>query len=117
MPLGTVASINMMKVNGNDYGKYEKMESEIFKPMHQRDVDNGVRANWGLCRIMAPYGSDTYASHITVDMYKNYDQWLNPPKVEEGPELTADQQKQINDGIATRDMKYGYIATLIDSRK
>lgn len=117
MPLGTVAAINMMKVNGNDYGKYEKMESEIFKPIHQRSVENGARANWGLLRIMAPYGSDTYASHITVDMYKNWDQWFNPPTAEDGPEFTEDQQKQMSDGIATRDMKYVYIATLIDSKK
>ena len=117
MPIGTIASINMMKVEANNFGKYEKMESEVFKPFHQRDVDNGVRANWGLLRIMSPRGNDTYASHITVDMYKSYDHWFNPPEVEEGPELTAEQQKQINEGIATRDMKYSYLATLINTKK
>ncbi len=117
MPLGTVASINMMKVDMNNYDKYEKMESEVFKPMHQRNVDNGVMANWGLLRFIVPYGSDTYASHITVDMYKDYNQWFNPPTVADAPEPTAQQQKQISEGIESRDMKYAYLATLIKKHK
>ena len=117
MPIGTVAAINMMKVDMNNYAKYEKMESEIFKPMHQRDVDNGVRANWGLLRFMVPYGSDTYASHITVDMYKDYDQMLNPPTVADMPAPTAEQQKKMSEGVASRDMKFVYIATLINTHK
>lgn len=116
MPLGTVAAINMMKVEPGNTGKYEKMESEVFKPMHQRGVNNGVRASWGLLRFMAPYGSDVYASHVTVDMYKDYDQYFNPPKVD-NPEFTEAQRKQINEGIATRDHKYMYLATLIMKKR
>jgi len=117
MPLGTVAAINMMKVAPANVSKYEKMESEIFKPMHQRDVDNGVRGSWGLLKFMSPYGSDAYATHITVDMYKDYNQFFNPPEVEDGPALTEDQMKQINEGIATRDHRFMYLATLIKTAK
>lgn len=117
MPLGTVAAINMMKVDMNNYSQYEKMESEIFKPMHQRDVDNDRRANWSLLRFMAPYGSDTYASHITVDMYKDYNQFFNPPPAPQGSELSDEQIKQANEGVATRDMKYTFLATLIKTHK
>jgi len=114
IPLGTVAAINLMKVLPENFGKYEKMESEIFKPMHQKEVDKDRRESWGLLRIMspAPYASDTYASHITVDMYKDFKQFFELED-DNGPEFTDKQIKAINDGVATRDMKYVYLATLI----
>ncbi len=117
MELGTVAAINMMKVEAGNAATYEKMESEIFKPMHQRDVDNGLRGSWGLLRFMSPYGSDTYATHITVDMYKDYDQMFNPPESSENQEFTEEEIKQINKGIASRNHKYQYLATLIKTQK
>ena len=117
MELGTIAAINMMKVDPGNVSKYEKMESEIFKPIHQRDVDNGVRGSWGLLRFMSPYGTDTYATHITVDMYKDYNQMLSPPRATESPELTESQVKQINEGIASRNHKFQYIAKLIKTHK
>ncbi len=112
MPLGTLAVINLMKVSLGNYDKYEKMESDIFKPMHQNDVDNDRRESWGLLRFMNPYGSDTYASHITVDMYKDFAQYFAPGD-SNAPEFTDEQIKTINEGIATRDLKYAYMATLI----
>ena len=112
MPLGTVAAINLMKATPGQVGNYEKAESEIFKPMHQSEVDAGRRANWSLLRVMLPAGSESYASHATVDMYKDYDHFFNGPD-NDGPELTEAQQKAMQDGIATRDMKVRLMATLI----
>lgn len=112
MPLGSLAVINLMKVSQENSSKYEKMESDIFKPMHQKDVDNDVRENWGLLKFMNPYGSDTYASHITVDMYKNFAQYF-APNDNNAPEFTDEQIKTIDEGIATRELKFAYMATLI----
>jgi hypothetical protein len=112
MPIGTIASLDMMKVDLGNYGKYEKMESEVFKPMHQKDVDAGQKESWGLLRFMSPIGSDTYASHMTVNMFKNYDQFFMQPS-NDTPKLTEAQQKAIQDGLKTRDLKYVYMATLI----
>ena len=112
MPLGTVAAIDMMKAEPGKYWEYEKAEKEVFKPMHQRSVNNGSKGNWSFCRILVPSGSDNYASHITVNMFKDYNHMYNtdsPP----GPELSADEQKAVRDGIDARDMKYTYMATLI----
>lgn len=117
MPLGTMASINLMKVVTGGAATYEKMESEIFKPMHQKAVDNGILSSWGLLRFMSPFGSDTYASHITVDMYKDFNHYFNPPETMSNPEYTEDEIKKINEGIASRDMKYGYLATLVKTQK
>ena len=112
MPLGTVASIDMMKVALENYGKYEKAESEIFKPLHQKAVDAGAKGNWGLIRFMSPIGSDTYASHMTVNMYKDYEQMLNQNINFEGAATPA-QTKAMQEGLAARDMKYVYIGNLI----
>ena len=111
MPIGTVASIDLMKVNLGNYSTYEKAETEIFKPMHQTQVDNGLKESWGLLRFISPIGSDTYASHITVNMYTDYNQYfMDSPESEE---LSDSQIEAIEDGIATRDLKFVYMATLI----
>jgi len=112
MPLGTVASINFMKVATDKYDKYENAESKIFKPFHQKSVGAGQRGNWGLLRIMSPMGSDTYASHLTVDMYKDFKQFFAASN-NFASGTTPAQQKAINDGLATRDLKWSSIATLI----
>ena len=112
MPIGTVANIDLMKVDLGNYAKYEKAESEVFKPNHQKQVDAGRKGNWGLLRYMSPIGSDTYASHITVNMYKDYEQ-LFMPSTNDGPELSEAQQKAVENGIATRDMKWVYTASLV----
>lgn len=112
MPLGTVAGINLMKASDGNYENYEKFETEIFQPMAQKEVDAGIRGNWGLMRYMLPTGSDVYATHITTDMYKDYNQVFNGGNIV-GPELSKEQTQKIQDGLATRDMKYKYMATLI----
>ena len=112
MPVGTVATVDMMKVDLSNYAKYENAESEIFKPLHQKAVDDGAKASWGLLRFMSPIGSDTYASHITVNMFKDYTQLLNQNiNYDEG--LTEAQTKAMQEGLEARDMKYVYIAELI----
>lgn len=112
MSLGTVAQMDMMKVSLENYGQYEKAESEVFKPLHQKAVDDGTKGSWGLVRFMSPIGSDTYASHMTVSMFKDYAQALNQNiDFEEG--TTPASTKRMQEGIKLRDMKYVYIAELI----
>lgn len=112
MPLGTVAGINLMKVAYADMEKYEKSESEIFQPMHQREVDAGVRANWDLFRYMLPLGSDSHATHITVDMYKDYEQLFNGYN-EPAPALTEAEIQKMQEALTSRDLKTRYMATLV----
>ncbi|RAJ17531.1 hypothetical protein LX77_03874, partial [Gelidibacter algens] len=104
--------INLMKVSNGDYEKYEKFETEIFQPMHQKEVDAGIRGNWGLLRYILPVGSDVYASHITVDMYKDYNQLFNVGATD-GPAMSKDQIRKIQEGLDSRDLKFKYMATLI----
>lgn len=113
MAPGIVAVINMMKVDLNNYSAYEKAETEVFQPMHQKEVDAGKRGHWALGRFMVPIGSATYASHITVDMYKDMAQALGNPQGGGDSNLTAAEQMAITNGLATRDLKFANVATLL----
>ncbi|MFE3869443.1 hypothetical protein ACFX5E_15370 [Flavobacterium sp. LS2P90] len=112
MPLGTVAQINLMKVGMDNYEKYENAELKTFKLDHQKQVDKGNRASWELLRVMCPIGSAAYASHITVDMFNDFNQYFGTPN-DTGTVYTAAQQKAFQEGLASRDLKWAYIATLI----
>lgn len=110
MPIGTLAVINFMKAKPGQSAAYEKMESEVFKPYHQSDVDSGGRANWGLLRNMLGYGTEAYASHITVDMYTGYDQFFNGGN---NTQLTDAQQKAMQEISNIRDLKSLVLGTLV----
>jgi hypothetical protein len=112
MPLGTVAQINLMKAGMDNYEKYENAESKTFKLDHQKQVDKGNRASWELLRVMSPSGSAAYASHFTVDMFKDFNQYFGIPN-DTRTVYTAAQQKAFQEGLASRDLKWVYIATLI----
>lgn len=112
MVLGTVAQIDMMKVALENYGAYEKAETEIFQALHQKAVDAGKKTSWGLIRFMNPVGSETYASHMTVSMFKGYKQALDQ-NINFSEGATPAKTKLMQEGIAARDMKYVYLAELI----
>ena len=111
MDIGTVASIDLMKTMPGKSSAYVKAEKEVFQPNHQAMVNAGAKGSWSLLDVMWPYGSDTYTNYITVNMFKNYQQFFDAWKYD-GGEQTDEQKKAIQEGMATRDMKYVYMATL-----
>lgn len=113
MAIGTIAQIGMMKAEMNNSWAYEAAEKDTFQPMHQAQVDKGAKGSWGMLRFMSPFGSDTYASHMTVNMFKDTKQMFDESMNYGGADFTEAQNKAISDGIALRDMKYVYVATLV----
>ena len=111
--VGTVAFFDFMKVEMGKSDAYEKAEMEIFQPMHQKQVDDGTKGSWGLIRFVLPIGSDTYASHMTVNMFNDVDQAYAPNSGDWWTNLTPDQQKAVEKGVATRDMKSVALARLV----
>lgn len=111
MKVGTLAQIDLMKAKQGQSWAYEKAEKEIFKPLHQKMVDAGYKGNWGLLQIMFPFGSDTYASHLTVNMFNDYNQYFKSFDYD-GGEPSDSESKAIDDGLMTRDQKWTYMATL-----
>ena len=113
--IGTIASIDMMKVDLDKYDAYEEAEKQIFQPLHQENVDEGFMANWGLLKVINPIGSDAYMSHITVNMFENWEQVFDYEAIEESDDLTFNTQSAlIQAGLQTRDMRMVYFATLLD---
>ena len=108
MPLGTLAIINFMKAKPGKGAEYVKMESEVFKPAHQKHIDAGGRAMWGLMSNMLGYGTETYATHVTVDMFTGYDQFFNGPSGGD-EDMSASYEKMAN----LRDLRHVYHARLI----
>lgn len=113
MPIGSMAQMDMMKVDMNNYDLYEKAEDEVFKKLHQKSVDTDGKESWGLVRFMSPIGSDTYASHMTVSMFKDVKQMLNQ-NINWSEGATPELIELMQEGIAARDMKYVYMAKLIN---
>ncbi len=64
-----------------------------------------------MLRFMSPIGSDTYASHITVNMYKDWNQVFSSPW-DGGAKMTYGEMQAMEEGMAARDLKWVYMATL-----
>lgn len=111
MKQGMVASIDLMKAKDGQYMAYEEMESNTFKPVHQRVVDGGAKGNWQLLRILMPQGSDVYATHMTVNMFDNWNQFINSMGFD--AEVSSQEEANMQKGLQTRDLKWSYMATLI----
>ncbi len=112
MPIGTIAELDMMKVEMGNYGVYEKAEDEVFKALHQKSVDDDGKESWGLVRFMLPMGSSAKASHMTINMYKNTEQRLNE-NINWNQGASSAETKLMQEGFAARDMTWVYMARLI----
>lgn len=111
MKPGMIASIDLMKAKSGQYSAYEETESKTFKPWHQKVVDGGAKGNWQLLRVLMPQGTDVYATHMTVNMFDNWDQYLKSMSFDAG--LSSQDQSNMQKGLETRDMKWVYMATLL----
>lgn len=113
LEVGTVSSMDMMKVefdNMSSYEMYEQTELEVFMPWHDEAIQNGNKESWGLYRVMSPIGSATSFSHITFNMYNGWEQYFSAGM---GGDSFSDGLL-IERGLQTRTMEWSYLANLID---
>ncbi|NVO18398.1 MAG: hypothetical protein HXX13_01790 [Bacteroidetes bacterium] len=108
MKEGCVATFDMMKQLDDSY---EKVESEIFKPWHQKMVDDGKKGSWELLEQILPAGSESYATHVTVSMYKDMAQLASFMEYS-GGEMDFQTQLAVKEGLKTREWKELKIGTL-----
>lgn len=108
--LGTYATMAWMKTDNSDY---EKMEAEIFKPMHESSIEAGDMMGWSLINFMLPYGSNPYASHVAMNFFEDLEQCVN--YTTGGQDATMAEQIAMEQGLATRDMKSVSMGTVIMS--
>lgn len=111
MKEGMIAAMDLMKAKEGQYEAYEKAESEVFKPWHQKFVDGGVKGEWQLLEVLVPQGSDVYTTHLTVNMFDDWQQMLDSYEFDGG--MTTEIDKKMQEGLKTRDLKWTYLATLM----
>tara|TARA_B100000683_G_C12441908_1_gene536480 strand:- start:672 stop:1388 length:717 start_codon:yes stop_codon:yes gene_type:complete len=63
---------NFMKVKNNLFASYEKAEINGTKKIDKDDI----RVGWNFHRRLDDFGSDTYFSHVTIDWYDSYRDYL-----------------------------------------
>lgn len=106
---GVIATFDWMKVALDSYNAYEQAERDVFMPDHQNQVNRGTKGLWVLHRFISPIGDDTYASHLTANMFNS---WEDALASNDGPPPSANQQKAIEKGLATRSMRFVHLGVL-----
>ena len=107
MPLGTFATMAVMQQLSDDY---EDIEAGVFQPLHQAAIEAGQMGSWGLLRILFPAGSDRYASHWAVNMYKDAAQFAAYNMGDGESDMVTDLG--VERGLESRDMKKVMMAKL-----
>lgn len=101
MQVGTIVTLDVMKQLDDSY---EKAEDEIFKPWHQKMVDDGKKGSWGLLRTILPTGSTSYGTHIAYSMYKDATQLANFMEAPMG-DMDLTTKLAVQEGLKTREWK------------
>ncbi|WP_040302712.1 hypothetical protein [Algoriphagus machipongonensis] len=111
MKPGVLASFDLMKAREGMFEAYEQAEMEVFRPIHQNKIEQGMMGHWSFLRTALPLGSQAKSTHLTMNMYKDYMQFFNSQEYEDMNQSVA-QQKAVNEGLNSRDQKWVYLATL-----
>ncbi|MEP0710417.1 hypothetical protein [Algoriphagus sp.] len=111
MKPGVLASFDLMKANEGQFDTYEKAEEEVFLPIHQKRIEQGLMGHWSLLRTALPLGSEAKSTHLTMNIYKDYMQFFNAQSYEDMNQ-TDSQREAVNKGLNSRDQKWVYLATL-----
>ncbi|WP_100627406.1 hypothetical protein [Algoriphagus formosus] len=111
MKPGVLASFDLMKAREGNFTAYEKAEEEVFKPIHQKRIEQGLMGHWSLLRTALPLGSEAKSTHLTMNVYKDYMQFFNAQAYEDMEQSDA-QRRAVNEGLNSRDQKWVYLATL-----
>lgn len=117
MEVGTVNRINFMSAAQGKEWAYEKSETEVFKPIHQKNVDAGRLAHWGMARVNFPSGSKVKTTHITFDMFTGNKQMMDyfTPNDDFKPDEAS--MKKMQQAVKARDLTWTYMATLVKKVK
>lgn len=72
-----VVSIHYMKAAPGLEAEYERVETEVWKPIHEARQEAGAMRDWVLYRVQYPQGTEAPYTHVTVNVYDtwaDYDQ-------------------------------------------
>jgi len=64
---------NYMKIPATGWEAWMEMESDFFKPVHEKSIEMGNRAGWIMAGVVLPRGEDYPYQASTVDLYDNWE--------------------------------------------
>jgi hypothetical protein len=64
-------AIQYMKVPLENDNEYIRLETEVWKILHQARKDAGLLDGWYLFRVLSPAGTDTEYNYVTVNAYSS----------------------------------------------
>lgn len=66
---------------GHTSAEHQKMERDIWLPVHKARVDDGAMKGWASLTMMMPYGTEQAYQDATIDVYKDMKQFMSPQNV------------------------------------
>ena len=64
--------VNYMKVEPPLRSEYERLESEIWLPIHNESIRSGRTTGWGLWSSLFPRGAERHYQYITLNTFSEY---------------------------------------------
>jgi hypothetical protein len=64
---------NYMKIPATGWDAWMEMESDFFKPVHEKSIALGLRAGWLMTALVLPRGEDYPYQASTVDLYDTWE--------------------------------------------
>lgn len=68
---------------GHTSTEHQKLEREIWLPVHKARVDAGAMKGWASLTMVMPYGTEQAYQDATIDIYKDMKQFMSPHKMTE----------------------------------
>jgi L-rhamnose mutarotase len=84
--------VDFMKVESRNHATYLEVEQDIWKPMHQERISQGIIAGWFLYAVEFSGSSDEY-NYVAITLYDNAEKLENP--------WAADIPGKVHPGINT----------------
>ena len=69
--------VDFMKVESQEHAAYLEVEQEIWKPMHQERIREGIIVGWFLYAVEFSGSSDEY-NYVAITLYDNAEKLENP---------------------------------------
>jgi hypothetical protein len=99
-------NVNFMSAEEGRLQEYLNLETDIAKPLHQHQTDNGRMDGWNFYRLVFPTGTSVIYNFLTADYYSNLEQieWGITREVIESvhPDMDVDEFEDFADSIRER---------------
>ena len=116
-PDAKYAVVNFMKYPEGGAGAFAEVETQVWQPVHQKRVDNGIMAGWGLYSLEMPFGTEVQYNAVTADFYHKFED-INVPFYEEYMKMVhpnANLEEIEKKTMESKDLVRGIITELVDS--